>query len=155
MKKIIQLTTLMFLFVNFIAQADVQFSLTNQSPSLISVCTYADGYALQTLDPNRFRDSISCEIDIAPGDNLSQAIPEGEVELTITINEPTSQRKKFVKYITQRTANNKDKILIWNHIKSSKEPLFPSTEKGFLGFGKKQLSNNITQKELNCVQKNM
>lgn len=154
MNKITKITAAVLLFISFYAQAEVQFALTNQSPLPIIICVYADGWALKHMNQARFADSTGCEIEMAPNETFSQPIVNGELDITITIVEPGATRKKSIRYTTQNSAANKDKILIWN-TKYPKHPLFPDVQKKFMGLIKSKLDNNVTQAELYCESNNL
>ncbi len=149
MKRVIQLTSIMLLGAGFMAHADVQFELTNKSSQPIWVCVYADG------DPATGEFQDDCEKMIAPSATLSQKIANGEVEMTISIVDPSersSGRDRFRTYKTSASADNKDKILVWDYTKSATNPLYPGSKR-FLGIMKTKISDNITQREL-FVSKN-
>lgn len=145
MKRVIQLTTITLLGVSFAAHAEVQFELTNKSSQPIWVCVYADG------DPATGEFQSDCEKMVAPHASLSQKIANGEVEMTISIVNPSERnggRDRSRTYKTSASADNKDKILVWDGSK-----LYPEMSKRFLGLMKTKISDNITQREL-FVSKN-
>jgi hypothetical protein len=144
MKKIIQLTTIILLGTSLIAHADVQFSLINKSSQPIWVCVYANG------DPATGQFSYDCEKQINPNASLSQQIANGEMEITISIVNPSARNgfDRFRTYKTISSADNKNKILIWNNTEYPQTPLFPEVEKQFMGLMKSKKPNNIDKAEL-------
>ena len=141
MKKIIQLTALMFLFISFVAQADVNFTLTNKSASPISIMAYVDNNLLvlnyQTM---QFLNNIKA---LKPEETFSIAIENGKFDLIIN---DIGQNKKQYKYETSPTANNKNKILIWDG-----SQLYPASDKhNIMGIIKTKttISNNVSIGEL-------
>jgi len=143
MKRIIQIAAVLLLSAGFITHANVQFALTNKSSQPIWICVYADGdRATGTVEGN-------CEQQILPNDTLSQMIANGVVELKISVVDPAARNgfDRYRTYTTFDSANNKDKILIWNITEFPRAPLFPALEKHLMGLMKSKISNNITHKE--------
>jgi len=150
MKRTIQIAAALLLSAGFIAHAEVQFALTNKSSQPIWICVYADG------SPATGEFSYNCEQQILPNDTLSQMIANGVVELTISVVDPaerSNRQDRSRTYTTFDSANNKDKILIWNITEFPRAPLFPALEKHLMGLMKSKISNNITHKEFH-ISKN-
>jgi hypothetical protein len=147
MNKIVQITIIMLTLGAFKAQAEVQFALTNESSQPIWVCVYADE------DPATGEFSYDCEKQINPNDSLSQMIANGEMEITISLTKPSTRsgHNKYRTYKTPQSAHHKDKLLVWDHTGSPKNPLFPASKKGLFG-RKSTIKNNINQNELSVTK---
>jgi hypothetical protein len=141
MKKTIQLIAIMFLFINFATQADVEFSLTNKSSQPILVTGHINDKELKVnFQTMRFLDHIKT---LKPDENLTLDIENGKLNLMIRV---FGGNEKSCRYETLPSANNKDKILIWDGLK-----LYPPSEKHHLVGPlrtKTTIKNNISMGEL-------
>jgi hypothetical protein len=140
MKKTMQLTAAILLFISFATQADVNFTLTNDNAQPIVVMGYANNKIL-TLNnqPMRAQKVKTLKSD----ETLSINIANGQLNLIINV---TGNNKKQYKYETSPTANNKDKILIWDG-----SQLYPASDKyNLMGIIKTKtiIGNNISIGEL-------
>ena len=146
MKKIIQLSAIILSMAALNAYATVSFELTNESSQPIWICGYADE------DVFTGEASYDCDKKIAPGQSFSANISNGILELTIFLIEPGKRAgKRHYAYKTQVSANNKDKILLWNHQKHPDAPLYPTVKKRFMGLIKSKMENNINATELTML----
>jgi len=135
MKRIIQLTSIMFLLAGFAAQATVTFLLTNKGSQSIMITGYANENAFtfnhQTLENTK---------RLSPNEVFSLDVDNGELILIIDGN------NKHCRYETSPSANNKDKILVWDG-----SQLLPASEKHHL-MGpiktKTTIKNNVSMGEL-------
>jgi len=144
MKKITQLFTIMFLIASIETYAIVTFELTNKSDYPIWILGDADEDIFTgTKDATQ-------ENMISPNESFSANISNGEVELTISLVEPGQRRGQNIyrKYRTMPSANNKNKVLIWNHNGHPKAPLYPASKGTLMGLVKTKITNNIGVKEL-------
>jgi len=131
MRRIIQLTSIMLLLAGLEAQAAVNFTLTNKSSQSIMITGYANesGFTFnyQTLENTK---------TLSPDEIFSLDIENGELILIIDNN----------KYETLPSANNKNKILVWDG-----SQLLPASEKHHI-LGplktKTTIKNNVSIGEL-------
>lgn len=140
MKKIIQLTSIMFLLTSFVVQA-VTFSVTNTSSQPILITGYINDRELKlNYQTMQFLSHIKT---LQPGENLTLDIENGKLNLMIRI---FGGNEKKCQYETLPSANNKNKILVWDGLK-----LFPPSEKHHI-MGpiktKTTIKNNINMGEL-------
>lgn len=145
MKKIVQLTATILLFISFITQADVNFTLTNASAQPIIIMGYANDKILTLNNQPMNNQPIRSEKvkTLKSDETLSINIANGQLDLIINV---TGDNKKQYKYKTSPTANDKDKILIWNG-----SQLYPASNKhDLMGIFKIKTSidNNIRIGEL-------
>ncbi len=145
MKKIMQLTAAVFLFISFATQADVNFTLTNKGAEPIIVMGYANDKILTLNNQLINNQPIRSEKvkTLKSDETLSINIANGQLDLIINV---TGNNRKQYKYKTSPTANNKDKMLIWNG-----SQLYPASNKhdlmGILKI-KTSIDNNIRIGEL-------
>jgi hypothetical protein len=138
MKRIIQLTSIMFLLAGLTAQATVNFTLANKSESPITINCNVDDEAI-TLNFNTLR-LLADMKRIDPDEIFSLDIENGKFELVI------DNRKTNYRYETLPSANNKDKILVWDG-----SQLLPASEKHrLMGLIKTKttIKNNVSIGEL-------
>lgn len=140
MNKIVQLTAAILLFTSFATQADVNFTLTNNSAQPIIVMGYANNNILILNDQPMQLKNVKT---LQSNETLSTNIANGQLNLLINI---TGNNKKQYKYETTPSADNKDKILIWENSK-----LYPAADKHrIMGFIKTKtaIHNNVSMKEI-------
>jgi hypothetical protein len=138
MKRVIQLTSIMLLLAGLTAHAAVNFTLTNKSTQPILINCYVNDDAL-ILNP----ETLQLLQDIKrlnPDETFSLDIENGKFDLII------DGYKQHYRYETLSSANNKDKILVWNG-----SQLLPASEKHHL-MGpiktKTTIKNNVSMGEL-------
>lgn len=142
MKKIIQLSTIALSIITLNTYA-TSFELTNESSQPIWICGYADD------DVFTGEAAYDCEKKVMPKAFFSATISNGTMDLSISLIEPGKRAgKRPYQYITLPSANNKDKIVIWNHEKHPDAPLYPAIKKRFGGLIKTKIDNNIKTAEL-------
>jgi len=138
MKKVIQLTSIMFLLAGLTAHAAVNFTLTNKSTQDILINCNVNDDAL-ILNPQTLR-LLQDTKKLMPDEVFSLNIENGKFDLII------DGYKKHCRYETLASANNKDKILVWDGSK-----LLPASEKHHL-MGpiktKTTIKNNVSMGEL-------
>lgn len=140
MKKTMQLAAATLLLISFATQANVSFTLTNNSAQPIILIGYANNRILK-LNPEAIR--LQNIKTLKSDETLSMNIENGKLDLIINI---TGNNKKQYKYETSPTANNKDKILIWDG-----SQLYPASDKyNLMGIIKTKtpIGNNINTDEL-------
>lgn len=140
MNKIIQITTVMILFVSFYAQADVNFTLTNKSAEPIIITGYANEnpftFNYQTLENTK---------TLNPNETFSLDIDNGKLDL---VTQKVNGNKR--RYETAPSANNKNKILIWEN-----SQLYPASDKHrMLGIIKTKttIQNNVSIGEISQTE---
>jgi hypothetical protein len=141
MRRIIQLTSIMLLLAGLEAQATVNFTLTNKSeyPIIIN-CNVNDEALKLNFKTLRLLENIK---QLNPNEIFSLDIENGKFDLVI------DNKKTHYRYETLPSANNKDKILVWDG-----SQLLPASEKHHIVGPlktKTTIKNNVSIGEL--VQK--
>jgi hypothetical protein len=143
MHKIIQFSVFLFLLTNGMTYATVNFELTNKTSRPIWICGYADE------DIFTGEETLDCERKILPGKSFVADISNGILELTIYLMDPRAKGGKGpYRYRTKPSANDKNKMLVWNYEQHPDVPLYPELKKHFIGLVKTKMNNNITSTEL-------
>jgi len=138
MKKVIQLTSIIFLLAGLTAQAVVNFTFINKSTQDVLINASVNDEEL-ILNPHTLR-LLQDTKRLNPDETFSLDIENGKFDLTIDGN------KKHCRYETLASANNKNKILVWNG-----SQLLPASEKHHLmGLIKTKttIKNNVSMGEL-------
>ena len=151
MKQIIQFSAIIFLLANLgMLHATVKFEMANKSSQPIWIQCSAD--------QNLFTGTASYDAEkkILPNESFSASISNGMVGIKISLVDPSSRdgQNNYREYHTMTSADNKNKILVWNHTKSPKEPLYPASNKYLMGLFKTKKSNNVNAKEIRLIDYN-
>jgi hypothetical protein len=152
MKRTMQLSVIMFSLTSLGAYAhNVKFQLTNKSalPIWIS-CYFIDNNGNDAGILTEDKKILPNNIFSSSYENI-QDDEEVQLELNISLTDPSQEsggRGKYCTYRTNKSATRKDKVLVWDHTKNIKNPLYPATDKRLMGLIKTTIDNNIRQNEL-------
>lgn len=158
MKKTVYFSAIISLLLTNIGiyamETTVHFTLTNKSSQPIWISGDVDAIIFTGPIGN-----WDYKKKLSPGESFSIDIPNGIMELTITLIDPLNDKnisiyQQYCRYVTMPSANNKDKLLIWNHTGHSKEPLYPASTHHAMGLIKTKQPNNIDIKELQVKSRN-